>query len=123
LNVVDDLGRVLAAVSDPTRRAIIARLARGPACVTELATPFPMSLNAVSKHIKVLEKAGMVRRARRGREHTLELDAAPLEHVARWAHRYERFWAERLDRLEAHFAGRTARRLTAGTGRSIGGAR
>ena len=101
---MDPLGPVLAAVSDPTRRAIIDRLARGPARVTDVAAPFSMSLNAVSKHVKVLEKAGVVRRARQGREHTLELNAAPLQEVARWAQRYERFWNERLDRLEAFFA-------------------
>jgi DNA-binding transcriptional ArsR family regulator len=100
---MDQLGRVLAAVSDPTRRAIVDRLARGPARVTDVAAPFPMSLNAVSKHIKVLEKAGLVRRARLGREHALALNAAPLRQVFRWAHRYERFWNERLDRLEAFF--------------------
>jgi DNA-binding transcriptional ArsR family regulator len=104
LSVIDDLGRVLAAVSDPTRRAIIDRLTRGPACVTDLAKPFAMSLNAVSKHIKVLESAGVVQRARQGREHVLEFDARPLRDVARWAHRYERFWSQRLDRLEALFA-------------------
>jgi DNA-binding transcriptional ArsR family regulator len=103
LNNMDALGRVLAAASDPTRRAIIERLAHGPARVTDVAAPFSMSLNAVSKHVKVLEKAGVVRRARQGREHTLELNAAPLEQIARWAHRYERFWNERLDRLEALF--------------------
>lgn len=101
---MDGLGRALAALSDPTRRAIIDRLARGPARVTDVAAPFAMSLNAVSKHVKVLEKAGLVRRARRGREHTLELDARPLRDVARWAHRYARFWNERLDRLERFFA-------------------
>jgi DNA-binding transcriptional ArsR family regulator len=76
----------MAAVADPTRRAIIDQLARGPARVTDVAAPFPMSLNAISKHLKVLEKAGVVRRA-----------------VARWAHRYERYWTERLDRLEKFF--------------------
>jgi DNA-binding transcriptional ArsR family regulator len=104
LNVMDPLGQVLVAVADPTRRAIIDRLTRGPARVTDLAAPFPMSLNAVSKHLKVLESAGLVRRTRHGREHTLELDASPLQEVARWAHRYERFWTARLDRLEAFFA-------------------
>jgi DNA-binding transcriptional ArsR family regulator len=101
---MDDLGRVLSAVADPTRRAIIDRLERGPVRVTDLAAPFAMSLNAVSKHIKVLERAGVVRRARQGREHTLRLQAEPLREVARWAHRYERFWNQRLDRLESFFA-------------------
>lgn len=105
-----EIGNVLAAVMDPTRRAIIDRLARGPARVTDVAAPFAMSLNAVSKHIKVLERAGLVRRARRGREHTLQLNAAPLRDVARWAHRYERFWTERLDRLETFFASKEKKR-------------
>jgi DNA-binding transcriptional ArsR family regulator len=107
---MDQLGQVLAAVADPTRRGIIDRLARGPARVTDVAEPFAMSLNAVSKHVKVLEKAGLVRRARQGREHTLELDAAPLAQLSRWAHRYERFWNERLDRLETFFAHKERRR-------------
>jgi len=97
------LDSVLAAVSDPTRRAIIDRLARGPARVTDVAEPFDMSLNAVSKHLKVLESAGLVRRSRQGREHVLELDATPLREVARWVSRYEQYWTERLDRLEAFF--------------------
>jgi len=98
------LDTVLAAIADPTRRAIIDRLTRGPARVTDVAAPFDMSLNAVSKHIKVLEGAGLVRRVRAGREHTLELDAEPLEQVKTWVLRYEQFWSERLDRLEAFFA-------------------
>jgi DNA-binding transcriptional ArsR family regulator len=101
---MDSLGRVLMAVADPTRRAIIDRLARGPARVTDVAAPFEMSLAAVSKHVKVLEEAGLIRRSRQGREHSLALDAAPLRRVARWTHRYERFWSERLDRLESFFA-------------------
>lgn len=100
---------VLSAIADPTRRAILDRLALGPACVTEVARPFPMSLAAVSKHIKVLEQAGLVRRSRCGREHTLDLDAAPLAEVARWSSQFERFWTERLDRLEAFFANRKER--------------
>jgi DNA-binding transcriptional ArsR family regulator len=101
---MDQLGQVLAAVADPTRRAIIDRLARGPARVTDVAAPFAISLNAISKHLKVLENAGLVRRARQGREHLLELSAAPLQDVSRWADRYERFWNMRLDRLETFFA-------------------
>ena len=98
------LDSVMSAISDPTRRAILSRLARGPARVTEVAGRFPMSLPAVSKHVKVLERAGLVRRARKGREHILELRAAPLREVARWASHYERFWSGRLDRLETFFA-------------------
>ena len=95
---------MLVAVADPTRRAILNRLTRGPARVTDLAAPFDMSLAAVSKHVRRLEDAGLVRRVRRGREHTLTLDARPLRHVARWTSGYEQFWTERLDRLEAFFA-------------------
>ena len=98
------LDHVLAAIADPTRRAILARLSRGPARVTDVAEPFEMSLAAVSKHVLMLERAGLVRRARLGREHRLTLDARPLRQVARWTSRYERFWNERLDRLEAFFA-------------------
>jgi DNA-binding transcriptional ArsR family regulator len=98
------LDDVLAALSDPTRRAILDRLTRGPARVTDVAEPFEMSLAAVSKHVRTLERAGLVRRVRRGREHTLTLDARPLRRVVRWTSRYERFWNQRLDRLEAFFA-------------------
>ena len=102
MNIVTDrLGAVLTAISDPTRRAIIKRLARGPARVTDVAAPFPVSLNTVSKHVKALERARLVRRTRRGREHTLTLNAEPLRMVIRWVSRYERFWNERLDRIEA----------------------
>lgn len=94
------------ALSDPTRRAILDRLSRGPARVTDVAAPFDMSLAAVSKHVKVLERAGLVRRARNGREHTLELEAAPLRDVKQWVAHYEQYWTERLDRLEAYFAQR-----------------
>jgi DNA-binding transcriptional ArsR family regulator len=103
LNIVTPLDTVLAAVADPTRRAILDQLTRGPARITDLAAPLPMSFAAVSKHVKVLEDAGLVRRHRQGREHTLQLDARPLRQVARWAGRYEKYWTERLDRLEAFF--------------------
>src|SRR6266853_925316 len=96
------LDLVLVAISDPTRRAILDRLARGPARVTDIAEPFEMSLAAVSKHVRMLERAGLIRRARRGREHTLTLDARPLRRVAQWTSRYERFWNERLDGLFYH---------------------
>jgi DNA-binding transcriptional ArsR family regulator len=98
------LDLVLTAIADPTRRAILGRLTRGPARVTDVAEPFEMSLAAVSKHVRILERAGLVRRARRGREHRLTLDARPLRRVVQWTSRYERFWNERLDRLEAFFA-------------------
>ena len=100
------LDTVLAAIADPTRRAIIDQLSRGPARVTDVAAPFAMSFNAVSKHVKVLERARLVRRTRQGREHTLELAAEPLEEVVRWASHYQRYWTERLDRLESFFSQR-----------------
>jgi DNA-binding transcriptional ArsR family regulator len=90
-----------AALSDPTRREIVQRLAKGPVRVTDLAQPFDMSLNAVSKHVKVLERAGLVRRTREGREHYITLDPGPIRHIAGWASRYQRFWSDRLDKLEA----------------------
>ena len=95
------LDAAFSALSDPTRRAIVERLARGPRRVTELAEPFEMSLAAVSKHIQVLERAGLVKRTREGREYVLSLDARPMREVARYASKFERFWHERLDRLEA----------------------
>jgi DNA-binding transcriptional ArsR family regulator len=98
------------ALSDPTRRAILERLTRGPTRVTDVAAPFDMSLNAVSKHIKVLEAARLVRRTRQGREHTLELDPKPLREVAQWASDIERFWSERLDRIEQFFKERRKRK-------------
>lgn len=98
-----NLDRVIAAISDPARRAIIGRLARGPARVSDVAAPFSMSLTGVCKHVRVLERAGLVRRTHHGRENTLELTAEPLREVARWLSMYERFWNARLDRLEAFF--------------------
>jgi DNA-binding transcriptional ArsR family regulator len=91
----------LVALSDPTRRAIVRRLAAGEARVTELAAPFPMSLNAVSKHIRVLERARLVVRRRAGREHFLSLDMAPLDDAAAWIDATRAFWGARLDALAA----------------------
>jgi DNA-binding transcriptional ArsR family regulator len=102
--LANNLDRVILAISDPTRRAIIGRLARGPARISDVAAPFSMSLTGVCKHVRVLERAGLVRRTRHGRENTLELSAEPLRDVARWISRYERFWNARLDRLEEFFA-------------------
>ncbi len=98
-----DITAVLSAISHPSRRAIIAQLAQGPARVTEIAAPFDMSLNAVSKHLKVLEQAGLIHRNKRGRDHVIEFRGEPLRQVAGWVHEYERFWTERLDRLESYF--------------------
>jgi len=99
-----DLNQVIVAIADPTRRAIVGRLARGPARISDIAAPFPMSLTGFCKHVRVLERAGLVRRTHRGRENTLELTAEPLREVARWVSQYERFWNARLDRLEEFFA-------------------
>lgn len=96
---MSNLDLAFAALADPTRRRIVAKLTRGETRVTDLALPFDMSLNAVSKHIKVLEGAGLVRRTRVGREHYLRLRAQPLREVARWTSQYERFWTQRLDAL------------------------
>jgi len=94
------LDRTLMALADPTRRAILQRLSRGEARVTELARPFPISLNSVSKHIRVLERAKLVRRRRAGREHLLSFDPAPLDEAAAWIEAQRAFWSERLDALE-----------------------
>ena len=105
-----DLSAVLDAISHPSRRAIIARLAKGPARVTDIAEPFDMSLNAVSKHLKVLEGAGLIHREKQGRDHIIEFRAAPLKQVAGWVHEYERFWTEHLDRLESYFVEKRKRK-------------
>jgi DNA-binding transcriptional ArsR family regulator len=104
---------VTAAISDPTRRAIIERLAEGSARISELAKPFPMSLTGFCKHVKVLERAGLVRRTRSGRDNTLELSPEPLRDVARWILKYEQFWNARLDRLEQFFAKNTKKKENA----------
>src|SRR6266545_8079383 len=97
------LDLAFAALSDPTRREIVGRLVKGAARVTDLAAPFDVSLNAVSKHVKVLERAGLVRRTRVGREHRIALDPEPIQRIARWTSHYEHFWNNRLDNLEAFF--------------------
>jgi DNA-binding transcriptional ArsR family regulator len=103
---VGTLDRVFSAVSDPTRRAILARLAGSDARVTDVASAFPISLNSTSKHIRVLEGAGLVRRKVRGREHILSLDAAPLAEAAGWIEHYRRFWSDQLASLDAFVTGR-----------------
>ena len=100
-----DLDRTLVALADPTRRAILGRLAQGEARVTELARPFAMSLNSVSKHIRMLERARLVRRRRAGREHLLSVDPAPLDEAAAWIERQRAFWTARLDALERELRG------------------
>jgi DNA-binding transcriptional ArsR family regulator len=95
----DHLDATFAALADPTRRAILARLARGDASVMELAEPFAMSQPAISKHLKVLERAGLISRGRDAQRRPCRLEAAPLRAVSDWAETYRRFWEERLDRL------------------------
>lgn len=95
-----DLDRTLTALADPTRRAILQRLSRGEARVTEVARPFDMSLNAVSKHIRVLERAHLIRRRRAGREHFLAFNPRPLDEAAAWIEEKRTFWSARLDALE-----------------------
>ena len=94
------LDRVYGAIADPTRRAMLGILAGGEVNVGMLAQRFPISFNGVSKHVKVLEQAGLVRRSIRGREHWLELRPAPLRDASRWLDHYRRFWDERLEALE-----------------------
>jgi DNA-binding transcriptional ArsR family regulator len=96
------LNRTFAALADPTRRRILEHLASGERCVTDLAKPYRMSLPAVSKHWKVLECAGLVRRSRDGRVHRLKLEAAPMKEASQWIEEYRRFWEERLDRLDEY---------------------
>jgi DNA-binding transcriptional ArsR family regulator len=96
----DSLSATFAALADPTRRAILARLASGEASVSELAAPFDMSMPAVSKHLKVLERAGLIARGREAQWRPCRLDPAPLKDVAAWIERYRRTWEERFERLE-----------------------
>lgn len=98
----DRLSAVFAAIADPTRRALVERLARRPATITQLARPFSMSLAAVSKHVIVLERAGLLRRRARGREHVCSLRARTLRRADAWLEHYRRFWNVRLDALEAY---------------------
>ena len=96
------LDRVFAAVADPTRRAILEKLGREPATVTEIARRFPVSLNAVSKHLMTLERAGLIQREIRGRSHICRVRTEPLSEAMAWMQNSYRFWSDRLDALEAH---------------------
>jgi DNA-binding transcriptional ArsR family regulator len=98
----DRLDRTFAALADPTRRAILARLSAGEASVTELAAPFEMTLPGVSKHLKVLERAGLIARGRERQWRPARLEAGPIKEVAEWTERYRRFWEESYDRLEEY---------------------
>ena len=98
----DQLSVVFGALADPTRRAILARLAQNEATVSELAAPFEMSLPAVSKHLKMLERAGLISRSRAAQWRPCKLDAEPLKGVADWVAEFEKFWNGSFDRLEAY---------------------
>jgi DNA-binding transcriptional ArsR family regulator len=98
----DSLNITFAALADPTRRAILARLTSGQCSVTELAEPFEMSMPAVSKHLRVLERAGLIARGREAQWRPCRLEAAPLKEVAEWAERYRAIWEQRFDRLGSY---------------------
>ena len=100
---MDQLTNVLTAISHPTRRAIIGQLANGPARFLDIAEPFDVALNAVTKHLKLLERAGLIERRKQGREVLISFRGEPLRAVAGWVHEYERFWNERLDEFEQYF--------------------
>jgi len=97
---VDQLSNTFAALADPTRRAILGRLAEGEATVNELAEPFPITVQAVSKHLKVLERAGLITRGRTAQRRPSRLEAAPLEDAVEWLEGYRRLWEGSFDRLE-----------------------
>jgi DNA-binding transcriptional ArsR family regulator len=98
----NQLSATFAALADPTRRAILGRLSRGEMPVKRLAEPFEMSLPAISKHLKVLQRAGLIERGRRAQWRPCRLQAAPLQKVAKWVEHYRRFWEERLDRIDEY---------------------
>jgi len=100
---MDQLTDVLTAISHPTRRAIIGQLAQGPARFLDVAKPFDTALNAVTKHLKLLERAGLIEREKRGREVFISFRGEPLREVAGWVHEYEQFWNQNLDKFEQYF--------------------
>ena len=100
--MLDQLSSTFAALADPTRRAILARLSLGETSVTELAEPFEMSMPAVSKHLKVLERAGLISRGREAQWRPCRLDAGPLKDASTWLENYRRFWSIHIDALERH---------------------
>lgn len=109
---MDQLSDVLTAISHPTRRAIIGQLANGPARFLDVAKPFDTALNAVSKHLKLLERAGLIERHKEGREVLISFRGQPLRDVAGWVNEYERFWNERLDAFANHFTDSKTRGTT-----------
>lgn len=100
---MNQLTDILTAISHPSRRAIIEQLSDGPARFTDIAKPFDTALNSVTKHLKLLERAGLIERNKEGREVYISLQAEPLKEVAEWVHEYERFWNKRLDQFEQFF--------------------
>ena len=100
---MEQLTDVLSAISHPTRRAIIKRLTSGPARFLDIAEPFDVALNAITKHLKLLERAGLIEREKRGREVFISLRPDALRLVADWVHEYERFWNAKLDEFEGYF--------------------
>lgn len=107
---------IFGALADPTRRAILARLADGDATVTQLAEPFAISMPAISRHLKVLERAGLISRSRSGQWLSSSLDAAPLKEATDWMERYRQFWDESFERLDAHLRRVQQRRREERTG-------
>lgn len=110
----DPLSQLFAALADPTRRAILARLSKGEATVNELAEPFDVTLPAISKHLKVLEKAGLIERTRDAQYRPCRLQAAPLRDAADWIGYYRQFWEESFDRLDAYLKSVTSRQKKRG---------
>lgn len=100
----DTLSITLSALADPTRRAVLSRLIAGAASVTELAEPFDMTMPAVSKHLKVLERAGLIARSKKAQWRPCKLNAGPLKDVSDWVEKYRQHWEDRLDRLENYLA-------------------
>ena len=97
-----ELDRIFSALADPTRRAILRSLTRRPATINEIAEPFPVSLNAISKHVMVLERAGLLRREVKGRQHHCRIEARPLRQADAWMAHYRQFWDDRLDALAVY---------------------
>jgi DNA-binding transcriptional ArsR family regulator len=116
----DQLSTTFAALADPTRRAILARLVSGEVSVTELAEPFDMSLPAISKHLKVLERAGLIARGREAQWRPCLLEAGPLKNVAEWAEGYRRFWEASFDRLDDYLRQLRSGELKSGGMKSCG---
>lgn len=100
---MEQLNDVLSAIAHPTRRAIIKKLAKGPTRFLDIAEPFDVALNAITKHLKLLERAGLIGREKRGREVFISLRPGALRLVADWVHEYERYWNEKLDEFEGYF--------------------